>query len=120
MSCQKGIHKGLLSSPNMQAGSPAQPAQTPANPSTSPGREKKEERRSTQIFTDERRCAFATHTACKVHQWLAGEWDQRRASSDSLRMRFFLRATKVAPRPEPVEGRKAALQRCADPAAAVL
>src|SRR6185295_10200210 len=44
-----------------------------------------------------------------------GEWARRRASFDKLRMRAFLRATKIFPHPELVEGRRAVLQRCANP-----
>jgi predicted small lipoprotein YifL len=46
-----------------------------------------------------------TEMACRV-----GELDRRRASFDKLRMRTFLRATKIIPRPELVEGRRAVLQ----------
>jgi hypothetical protein len=47
--------------------------------------------------------------AWELHQ--AGDLDRQRASFDKLRMRFFLRATKVTPHPELVEGRTVALQR---------
>ena len=36
--------------------------------------------------------------------------DRRRASFDKLRMRYFLRATKNSPHPEPIEGRRMVLQ----------
>jgi len=37
-------------------------------------------------------------------------WDQGRASFDKLRMRVFLRAIKIPPHPELVEGRTLVLQ----------
>jgi hypothetical protein len=48
----------------------------------------------------------------ELNQLLAGDWDYRRASFDKLRMRDFLRASKVFPHPELVEGRRMVLQRC--------
>jgi hypothetical protein len=38
-------------------------------------------------------------------------WDRQCASFDRLRMRVFLGATKIAPHPELVEGRKMVMQR---------
>jgi hypothetical protein len=38
-------------------------------------------------------------------------WDRQYASFDRLRMRVFLGATKTAPHPELVEGRKMIMQR---------
>ena len=46
------------------------------------------------------------------NQLPAGDWDDRSASFDKLRMRDFLRATKIFPHPELVEGRRLVLQRC--------
>ena len=41
--------------------------------------------------------------------------DQRRASFDKLRMRFFPCATKIIPHPELVEGRKIIMQHLMGP-----
>src|SRR6185437_8174849 len=47
-----------------------------------------------------------------ANQSLAGRGLERdRASFDRLRMRIFLSVRKNAPRPEPVEGREATMQR---------
>src|ERR1700741_3322791 len=62
--------------------------------------------------------ATAFTQVCESQQWLAGECDRRRASFDRLRMRFFLRATKISPHPELVEGRRAVVQRCVNTVAA--
>jgi hypothetical protein len=48
------------------------------------------------------------------------DWDLRGACFDKLSMRFFLNATKILPRPEPVEGRTALVQRLQMRAAAPL
>ena len=55
--------------------------------------------------------AMAFTHICESDQPLAGELDRRRASFDKLRMRDFLRASKIFPHPELVEGRGIAVQR---------
>jgi hypothetical protein len=45
-------------------------------------------------------------------EWTFAEnLDRQRASFDKLRMRYFLRAIKIAPHPELVEGRTIVLQQ---------
>src|ERR1700741_4866335 len=63
------------------------------------------------------RGATAFTQVCESQQWLAGECDRRRASFDRLRVEVFLRATKISPPPELVEGRRAVVQRCVNPVA---
>ena len=56
------------------------------------------------------RKATAFTQVCESDQSLAEDLDQRPASFDKLRMRDFLRAMKISPHPELVEGRTVIVQ----------